>query len=148
MGNNLAPSETANELQMWTLCLLIYHDKITSRRHRPPLEVSPSSVRIAAIRDAMNDVLRPCQNMSAYDIIDFVGLIFDFLVNRLMRGDASDLTQNQVPVQWQLTALNDLLAVVRIHCTESLTQAAEDIKKDLVERLALLAVYCNTCEWT
>ena len=134
---------------MLTLCLLIYHDKITSRRHRPPLEVSPGSVRgIAAISDAMNNVLRPCQNMSAYDIIDFVGLIFDFLVNRLMRGDASDLTQNQVPVQWQLTALNDLLAVVRIHCTESLTQAAEDIKKDLVERLALLAVYCNTCEWT
>ena len=96
----------------------------------------------------MNDVLRPCRNLSAYELIQVVCLILVLLVNRLEHGDASDLVQDQVPELWMLTVFNILLAVVRTNYFQSLKEAAEDIQKDLVERLALLAVYCSTREST
>ena len=62
--------------------------------------------------------------MSSYELIRFACLIRVRLVNRLMQGDASDLAQDQVPEQWMLISFNDLLAVVRIYCPESLEEAA------------------------
>ena len=53
--------------------------------------------------------------MSAYELIEFVWLILVLLVRRLLHGDASDLTQDQVPEQWILTTFNALLVVVRAH---------------------------------
>ena len=62
--------------------------------------------------------------MSAHELMQFACLIQDLLVNRLSHGDASDLAQSQVPAQWMLIALNDLLAAVRTNCSESLEEAA------------------------
>ena len=97
--------------------------------------------------DAMNAVLRPCKNMSANELMHFVCHIL-IPVNRLQHGDASDLTQDQVPLPWMRITLNDLLTVVREYYPESLSSAALDIQKDLVERLSLLAVYRSSCEST
>ena len=63
-------------------------------------------------------------------------LILDLPVRRLLHGDASDLSPDQVPELWKRTALNDLLAVVRAHYSESFKEAVEDIKKDIVARLS------------
>ena len=152
MGNNFTPppSETANQLQISNLLLIIYHDHVIEGLHtRPSLEVSPGNVhRIAMVKDAIRNLLRPCSNLSTYELIRFVWLIFALLVNRLKHGDASDLTQDQVPEQWMRTAFNDLLAVVRTYYSTPWQEAAQDIKKVLVERLATLAVYRSTCEST
>ena len=86
--------------------------------------------------------------MSSYELIRLVSRIRALLVNRLLHGDANDLAQDQVPEQWMLISFNYLLAAVRTHYIESLKEAAEDIQKDLVERLALFAVYRSTCEST
>ena len=74
--------------------------------------------------------------MSAYELINLVCLILALLVDRLLLGDASDLAQDQVPELWMLTAFNVLLAAVRTYFAESLKEAAENNKKDLVARLA------------
>ena len=119
MGNNFTPPPSepaADELQIRNLSSFTYHGKVTPQRHRPPLEVSPSNVHgIVAVSDAMNAVLRPCQNMSAHELIRFVWLILLFLVYRLMQGDATYLEQDQELKQWMRAAFKDLLAVVRAH---------------------------------
>ena len=97
--NNIAPSETANRLQIVNLLLMFYHDKMTERHHRPPLD---NVQGITAICDAMHDILRPCSNLSSHELMNFVWLTFSLLVYRLEHGDASDLTQDQVPEPWML----------------------------------------------
>jgi len=85
-------------------------------------------------------LLAECRNIPANELIQVVCQLQEYVVDQLRKGYALDLTQEKVTVLWVRTAFNSLIVAVLTELPYSFEDAAENIQKNITERLAVEAV--------